>query len=100
MRGGRLLSVLALIALAACGKDSAPKPADQASSPQPALAGTSWKLASYRGRAGGVAVPAVPDANAPLEFTANSTVTGSTGCNGFGGTYTQSGDSLKIELGA
>lgn len=100
MRGGRLLSVLALIALCACGKDSSPNPSGQAASTQRALAGTSWKLVSYRGPAGGVAVPAVPDANAPLEFTANNTVNGSTGCNGFGGTYTQSGTSLKIELGA
>ncbi len=75
--GGVLLAAL----LVSCGGSSA----------TPSLDGTSWKLTQVGGSAaqpGGM-----------LGFAAEK-LTGSTGCNSFGGGYTQSGDALTIDLGA
>jgi heat shock protein HslJ len=63
------------------------------------LGGTAWDLATFKG-SGASATPAASGASAPLAFTSDTKVNGSTGCNQFSGTYTESGDSVKIELGA
>ena len=99
----RLLGVLVAALLVACGGDSggstssaaAPAPATSAppasSTAGPPLEGTSWSLTQVAGAAaqpGGL-----------LAFARGGHLTGSTGCNDFGGTYTQSGSSLTITMG-
>ncbi len=54
-----------------------------------------WKLISY-GPAN-AQTPAVADANAELNFKEDGTVTGNSGCNGFGGNYTVDGDQIKFD---
>lgn len=67
--------------------------------PHPPLAGSSWTLASFVG-AGGVDVDGTPAPSAgTLAFTAKGKVDGSTGCNSFNGSYTQTGASLTITVG-
>ena len=95
--------VLVAALLVACGGDSggstssaaAPAPATSAppasSTAGPPLEGTSWSLTQVAGAAaqpGGL-----------LAFARGGRLTGSTGCNDFGGTYTQSGSSLTITTG-
>src|SRR6478672_7888201 len=101
MRRALLVWLPVVMVLAACGSDTpaATSGASSSSSGGGALAGTSWALSSYQGPDGNAGVPAVPDANAPLAFTTDGTVNGSTGCNQFSGSYTESGNSLSIELG-
>ncbi|HSB02587.1 MAG TPA: META domain-containing protein [Anaerolineales bacterium] len=55
----------------------------------------SWKLTSY----GPVSAPtpAVADAEAGLTFKEDGTVTGNSGCNGFGGDYTVKGDRVTFD---
>ena len=80
--------------LGACGDDDSDEPADAAAAP--ALTGTSWTLASAS--IDGDDVAAV--GTSTLEFGDDgTTLAGSTGCNQFSGTYTQSGSDLTIELG-
>ncbi|MGH3038493.1 MAG: META domain-containing protein, partial [Gaiellaceae bacterium] len=76
-------ALLVLGAAAACGEDEA-SPADPS-----ALEGTPWVLAS------GVDVEGWEDV-APSATFADGMVTGSTGCNRFGGPYTVDGDSLEL----
>jgi len=101
MRRALLVWLPVVMVLAACGSDTpaATSGASASSSGGAALAGTSWALSSYQGPGDNAAVPAVPDANAPLAFTTDGTVNGSTGCNQFSGSYTESGNALSIELG-
>ena len=54
----------------------------------------SWKLTSYS-RAD-VLTPAVTDTEAGLTFKDDGTVTGSSGCNGFGGSYTVEDDKITF----
>jgi len=54
----------------------------------------SWKLTSYS-RAD-VLTPAVTDTEAGLTFKNDGTVTGSSGCNGFGGSYTVEDDKITF----
>ena len=51
------------------------------------LSGTSWRLGSDSTR------------SPSLAFKADGTVAGSTGCNGYGGSYVQAGAALTITLG-
>jgi heat shock protein HslJ len=91
-----VLGLLLTAVLAACGGDDDSPSAGSASSAAateaapPSLDGTSWSLTEV---AGAAAKP-----GGFLGFTGGN-VAGSTGCNGFGGTYTQSGASLTIALG-
>lgn len=63
------------------------------------LTGTAWVLASRQGTTG-TTVQVVPGSTPTLDLTAKtSAVTGSTGCNQFTGTFTQSGVNLTIMLG-
>jgi heat shock protein HslJ len=59
----------------------------------PSLTGT-WKLSSY-GTAD-AQTPAVEDVEAGLTFNEDGTVTGNSGCNGLGGTYTVEGDQVTF----
>ena len=54
----------------------------------------SWKLTSY----GPVSAPtsAVADTKAGLTFNEDGTVTGNSGCNGLGGSYTVEGDQITF----
>jgi heat shock protein HslJ len=54
------------------------------------LAGTRWKLESMGG------TPAVEGSNVTLEFVDEGQVTGSGGCNGFGGSYTLEGSAITF----
>jgi heat shock protein HslJ len=79
------------------GTSSSSGPAPAASAPPasstapPPLVGTSWSLTQV----GGVAA----QPGGLLAFAKGGQLTGSTGCNDFGGTYTQSGSSLTITTG-
>jgi len=85
--------------LGACASGDGASPA--ASSPTvPDLAGSTWNLTSYAG-ADGAQTPAVTDPSmGTLNFLAGGKLAGSTGCNRFTGTYTQSGEDLTITTGA
>jgi heat shock protein HslJ len=88
--------LLSVLALAACGSSST---SGSAAEPAAELAGTSWVLASYAG-ADGAAAPAKAAGNqGSLAFGTDGTFTGSTGCNRMGGTYTQDGSALTLQLG-
>ncbi len=63
------------------------------------LAGTSWILDSYASTTGDTVDAAVGSA-ATLEFDADDTISGSTGCNRFGGGYSEDGADLTVRLGA
>ena len=66
-----------------------------AAAPQtPALAGSSWKLVSY----GPVdeQTSALDGVDTNLSFDMEGQVSGNFGCNSFGGTYTQDGNSLTF----
>ena len=91
-----LIVVTLLVALvSACGDDDDDQPA-QASVAPTELAGTKWVLSSYVANDEDVEAAAV----SALDFDADgTTLTGTTGCNNFGGTFSQDGDALTIELG-
>lgn len=54
----------------------------------------SWKLSSYSHA--DVLTPAVPGTEAVLTFNNDGTVTGNSGCNGFGGNYKVEGDQVTF----
>lgn len=59
------------------------------------LEGSSWTVTGVNN--GNQAVQGVPDGAVPtMQFAADGTVTGSTGCNSYNGTWLQSGRSLTI----
>jgi len=98
-RGNAVLGFAAIIAimLSACGDDSKDSGATVAAGAGgAALNGTSWVLSNY--------VDAEASVNAAAEATLDfgsdgSTLSGSTGCNSFGGKFEQSGTKLTITLG-
>ena len=59
----------------------------------PSLVG-SWKLTSYGPT--DAQTPAVEDTEAGLTFNEDGTVSGDSGCNGLGGTYTVEGDQVTF----
>lgn len=67
--------------------------ADEPSSPA-SLTGA-WKLSSYG--SGDVVSSALPDVEAGLTFSEDGTVTGTSGCNEFGGSYTVEGDQITFK---
>jgi heat shock protein HslJ len=77
----------------ACGDDD--DEGATASAPPADLAGTKWVLSSYVADNEDVGAAAV----AALDFGADGTLSGTTGCNRFGGTFSQDGSNLAIELG-
>lgn len=84
------VTVLAL--LAACADAATP----EAGPAQPSLAGTSWILATVV--AGGEQTDAV-DSNGSLNFVADGSMAGSTGCNRFMGTWSVANGALRLEPG-
>lgn len=103
MHGGIAVGLLATLALTACSTTSSGGGSGSGASTGPSggasLTGVTWTLTSYQ--ANGAAVPAVSDPDvATLSFGAGGVLSGSTGCNQFGGTYAQDGQSLTITPGA
>jgi len=105
------LVVLGLVAIAGCGSTTTTTGSNSSGTTVPptsnrtgtsttpaGLSGTSWQLVSYQGTPN-VTVPAAPAATATLAFGAGGALTGSTGCNQFGGTYTADATNLTITLG-
>ncbi len=80
-----LIFLTTILALSACATKG-----DGASA---SLSG-SWKLTSY-GPAN-AQTPAVTGAEAELTFNKDGTVTGNSGCNGFGGNYTAKGNQVTF----
>jgi heat shock protein HslJ len=54
-----------------------------------------WKLVSYGSAAN--QTPAAPDVDTSIEFKSDGPMSGNVGCNGFGGDYKVSGDTLTFE---
>jgi len=93
VRGGVAVGVAALVLLvSACGDDSEEGAGGDSSAD---LSGTSWNLSSASIDGDDVTAIGVPT----LAFAADGTLSGSTGCNRFNGTYTQDGDDLTISVG-
>jgi heat shock protein HslJ len=92
-----LIGAVALVVLVtACGDDDDDDEAAAASVAPADLAGTKWVLSSYVEDDDDVEAAAI----AALDFgTDGGTLNGTTGCNNFGGTYTQNGSDLTIALG-
>jgi heat shock protein HslJ len=65
------------------------------SSTSPALIGTQWTLTGYGPTAN--QTPAVADKPATVAFNADGSLTGSTGCNGFGGGYSLAGSQITFK---
>jgi heat shock protein HslJ len=86
--------VLLVFVMSACGDDD-DDDATSASTPPTELAGTKWVLSSAVIDDEDVATVAV----AALDFGTDGTLSGTTGCNNFSGTYEQDGNELDIELG-
>jgi len=97
-----LLVLVGLAGLAGCGSTKTTTSSGGTTTPTAApsggLAGTAWNLASYQGP-DTTTVPAAPKANATLAFDTAGGLSGSTGCNQFGGTYAVDGPKLSITLG-
>jgi heat shock protein HslJ len=88
-------AALLLLLVGACGDDDDGQPA-AASVALTDLAGTKWVISSYVANDEDVDAAAV----AALDFGADgSALSGTTGCNAVGGTYTQDGSKLTIKLG-
>jgi heat shock protein HslJ len=65
--------------------------------PQPPLSliGSSWLVHSYNNGRGAVITP-LPDTRVTAEFGDDATISGSSGCNTYSGTYSVDGTSLSI----
>ena len=62
-------------------------------SQEKSLQGT-WALTAYGPE--GAGTPVAPDSQASIAFNEDGTLTGSSGCNGFGGEYTVDGDEIEF----
>ncbi len=81
--------VFVLVVLAGCsGSQSAGAPSGGT------LTGQVWALTALAGKA------PIKDTGLTIQFGTDNTVSGSSGCNQYNGTYTASGSSLTIKLGA
>lgn len=97
---GLLVAVVVSAAVAGCGSDDRAAPAgasSAASSGSTGLTGTSWSLATYQVPGAGPTVRAA--AEATLSFGDGGALSGSTGCNSFGGSYRAGPTSLQLTLG-
>jgi heat shock protein HslJ len=75
------LFVIALLILTACSTVSSDITGD-------------WKLVSHGDAAN--PTPALPNVDASINFDANGQMSGNVGCNGFGGSYEMSGDTITF----
>jgi len=93
-------AVLLVGGLSACaGSTTSGSEPAASTSAAPALAPSSWLLATYLGE-DGAQVTAVPGTDgAPLAFAADGTFSGSTGCNRISGTFSQEGSGLTMAPG-
>jgi heat shock protein HslJ len=87
MRKVLLVGVLALVAIG-CSDDDGGGDGDAVD-----LGGTAWTLDTLGGE------PPVADGVPTLEFGTDGTVSGTTGCNQYGGSYEADGDQLTITMG-
>jgi len=85
-------SLMLMLVTSACGDDEPSADSPTAT----ALAGTSWTLAEAT--IAGTSIPTVAEATLAFD-SAGTAVSGSTGCNRFAGTYTQTDSDLTISLG-
>jgi heat shock protein HslJ len=79
-----LIGAALTLAVAACSSSGGASP-----TPAAALPGTSWTVTTIGGTG---TVPQQPT----IAFTADGTVSGTTGCNQYNGTYTVDGDKLTF----
>jgi heat shock protein HslJ len=63
--------------------------------PTPSLTNTSWNVQSYNNGHGGVTT-LIPDTSMTVVFADDGTISGSSGCNAYAGTYTVDGTSIAI----
>ncbi|MFA7322895.1 MAG: META domain-containing protein [Candidatus Nanopelagicales bacterium] len=94
----RRFTILAVAVATTASLGSSIALAAPAPAPITTLSGSTWTLSAYAS-ASGKRANAVASAAATLRFIAGGSVSGSTGCNNFNGTYTQSGNSLSIKIG-
>ena len=87
-----------LLASCASGKGAAQAPRPGRATGQPDLEGPAWELERYRG-ASQAMVAAASGPVASLVFRPGGELSGTTGCNSFGGSYTAQGGALHISLG-
>ena len=102
------LAVLPLVALAACSSSKDDADADgtggtpSSSTTQPAdtsdLTANPWALVSYNA-ANGSAPATTQGRDAVLQFAKDGSLSGTTGCNNFAGTFSTKGSDLTISLG-
>lgn len=86
------VGIALLVALSACGNSS-----DSGSGePQPTLAGSSWILTEVAIEG---TMTAAVDSSGSLNFDADGSMYGSTGCNRFSGTWTAEGNDLTLQTG-
>lgn len=93
-----VLAAAAVFVLGACGTRAEPGGTDTTAAPGAGPLVGSWALVSYQGPSGAVAA-ATGAAPATLTFGEPPSLSGSTGCNDFGGTYSTSGGGLSLALG-
>ena len=95
-----LLPFLAVaLILAACSSQNTQQTAEPSQSTPEASPSTSiigaWKLSAYG--AAGAPTPAVATEQAGVTFNTDGTVTGNSGCNGFGGNYTLEDNQVSFD---
>lgn len=92
------LAAATVVVTSACGTSADPGGTDTTGAPGTGPLAGSWTLVSFAGPSG--PAPAVADAApATLTFGAPPALAGTTGCNGFSGTYTAAGNSMSISVG-
>lgn len=89
-----IATALVVLLVSGCGDDDDEQPSAASAAPTD-LAGTKWVLSSFVADDEDVDAAAV----AALDFGADGTLSGTTGCNNFSGTYSQEDGDLTIELG-
>ena len=103
MRRIRSLALLLMLALAtlasSCGDDSTEvDPVDQDGTALSSTIVGTWTLESWE--SDGVTVTRPNEPTAVVNFLPDGALSGDTGCNRFGGTYTVDGDDLTVTTGA
>lgn len=95
-------AILAALLLAACGRADGPAaqagptppPASPSAPPAASLDGTSWQLAAFE--SGGAGKPPMSGSRITAQFEQGK-ISGSSGCNTYGGAYTLSGSAISFK---